>query len=250
MGKESHIQWTDATWNPFIGCRKVDADCKFCYMYRDSLGGTRWNPQVPKRTKTVFTLPLKIKQPSKIFTASLTDIFIPEIDEDRHEIWDIIRRCPQHTFQILTKRPERILECLPDDWGALGYENVWLGTSVGHQKAVHRITELSEVPASVLFVSFEPLHEELNLQEVPKALISWSILGGESGHETGKYTYRPCKVEWMESIIEQMPGAMFVKQMGTHLAKELKMSDRHGTKIEEFPESLRIREFPDRTTIQ
>jgi protein gp37 len=117
MGENSAIQWTDVTWNIARGCSKVDEDCKFCYMYRDSFDGTRYNPREVVRTKTVFNLPLKVKEPSKIFTCSLTDFFHEDIDSYRNEAWDIIRKCPHHTFQILTKRPERIIDCLPADWG-------------------------------------------------------------------------------------------------------------------------------------
>src|SRR5690606_41874640 len=130
MANNSHIEWTDATWNVARGCSKVDADCKFCYMYRDSMNGTRYEPKDVKRTKTVFELPLRLEGSKKIFTSSLTDFFHPEIDSSRAECWDIIRKCPQHTFQILTQRTERILEHLPPDWGE-GWENVWLGTSIG-----------------------------------------------------------------------------------------------------------------------
>src|SRR5690242_14727421 len=102
MAIKSKIQWTDATWNIARGCTKVDDDCKFCYMYRGSLDTTRYNPYRVIRTKGVFNLPLRLTEPSKIFTSSLTDFFHPDIDSYRNEAWDIIRKCPHHTFQILT----------------------------------------------------------------------------------------------------------------------------------------------------
>lgn len=248
MGKESKIQWTDATWNVARGCTKVDEDCKFCYMYRDSFNGTRYNPREVVRTKTVFNMPLKLKEPSKIFTSSLTDFFHEDIDSYRHEAWDIIRKCPQHTFQILTKRPERIDACLPDDWGD-GYDNVWLGTSIGSNKGMARLYPLLRVYAKIHFVSFEPLWEniDMNLDIGDLINIDWAIIGGESGHDTGKYRYRPCQIEWMEEIataIKSVGNYVFVKQMGTHLAKQLAMTDRHGGNIDEFPTQLQIREFP------
>ncbi len=249
MGATTNIQWTDVSWNIARGCTKVDEDCKFCYMYRDSFDSTRYNPLEVVRTKTVFDLPLKIKEPSKIFTCSLTDFFHPAIDPYRDEAWKIIQQCPDHTFQILTKRPERILESLPSDLGE-GYQNCWMGTSVGGNKGMSRIIDLLKVPTRVRFVSFEPLWERLQIRGLSEERmkgIHWGIIGGESGNNTGKYRYRPCKVEWMEEIAESIKGvsnAVFVKQMGTHLAKELKMSDRHGSNIDEFPLSLQIREFP------
>lgn len=249
MGRTSEIQWTDATWNVAVGCTKVDEDCKYCYMYRDSFDGKRYNPLVVRKTKTVFNLPLKLKEPSKIFTSSLTDFFYPEIDSFRAEAWDIIRKCPQHTFQILTKRPERIQECLPEFYEEIK-SRVWLGTSVGNQEAVSRVYSLLKMKTEgqVLFVSFEPLWErvDMNLDILDLINIDWAIIGGESGNENGKYKYRPCKIEWIEELMRDLTPttAIFIKQLGTHLAKEMKMSDRHGGNIEEFPKHLQIRNFP------
>lgn len=247
MAVSSSIQWTDATWNIAVGCRKVDSDCKYCYMYRDSFNGKRYDPKAIRKTTSVFNLPLKIKKPSKIFTCSLTDFFLPEIDDFREEAWAIMRACPEHTFQILTKRPDRIEECLPSDWGS-GYENVWLGTSVGSNGGLHRIGSLAWISAAVKFISFEPLHENLNLQNQPMGCFDWAIIGGESGHETGKYRYRECKLDWIRGIKNtcEMSGvSVFVKQMGTFLAKEMNMSDKHGGNIDEFPIDLQVRNFPN-----
>lgn len=246
MAQISKIQWTDATWNIARGCTKVDEDCKYCYMYRESYSSTRYNPFVVNKTKTVFNLPLKIKEPSKIFTSSLTDFFHPAIDSYRHEAWEIIRKCPQHTFQILTKRPERIEHNTPSD--LLQADNIWFGTSVGGEKGKQRIYDLLNIDCKTRFVSFEPLHErvDMNLDLSDLIKIHWAIIGGESGNETGKYRYRPCKIEWIEELVNNLTPttAIFVKQMGTYLAKELKMSDRHGGNIDEFPQHLQIREFP------
>lgn len=248
MAEKSAIQWTEATWNIARGCTKVDEDCKYCYMYRESMDSTRYNPLKVTRTKTVFNLPLKIKEPSKIFTSSLTDFFHEDIDSYRKEAWDIIRRCPQHTFQILTKRPERILEHLPDDWGD-GWNNVWLGTSVGSMNGYGRIESLIDykLKARIKFLSLEPLYEPLTLGILPLAALGWVIIGGESGNDNGKYKYRPCQLDWIGHIVNQCIEAsvpVFVKQLGTHLSKEMKLSDRHGGNIEEFPEAFRIRQFP------
>lgn len=261
MAKSSSIQWTEATWNIARGCKKVDSDCKFCYMYRESFNGTRYESKEITRTKTVFDMPLKLKEPSKIFTCSLTDFFIEEIDSYRSEAWDIIRQCPQHVFQILTKRPQRIQDNLPDYWEEIK-DRVWLGTSIGSQQSMHRLSDLIlPIQPGIKFLSLEPLYspidlglfEQIDFGHKVGDLIDWVIIGGESGNETGKYRYRPCKIEWFESIISQIQKfnrereteiAIFVKQLGTHLSKELGLSDRHGGNIDELPEHLRIREFP------
>lgn len=252
--KDSNIQWTDATWNIARGCTKVDEDCKYCYMYRDSFDSTRYNPLDVVRTKTVFNFPLKYKETKSkvwsgrplIFTSSLTDVFHPAIDSYRNEMWDIIRKCPHLIFQILTKRPERIAEHLPEDWGD-GWDNVWLGTSVGSDNSFKRIFDLCKVKSKTRFLSVEPLHGKVDLSDVQLFYYQWVIVGGESGNEHGKYLYRPCELAWIENIIGQCKHngvSVFVKQLGTHLSRQLKMTDRHGGNIEEFPKHLQLREFP------
>ncbi|MCA6431320.1 MAG: DUF5131 family protein [Cytophagales bacterium] len=251
MGKDSHIQWTDATWNIAQGCTKVDEDCKFCYMYRNSYNRTRYNPFRVARTKTVFRLPLEITEPSLVFASSHTDVFHPDIDSYRNEFWDIIHKCPQHTFQVLTKRPERIVDHLPDFWQMIN-SNVWLGTSVGSPAGLHRLSHLvfPRKPMwlpRVLFLSIEPLYRKLEIPQKELSHLHWVIVGGESGNETGKYRYRECRLEWISSIVEQcrsMGVPVFVKQLGTHLSKKLGLRDRHGGNIEEWPEEIRVREMP------
>lgn len=259
MSEKSKIQWTDATWNVARGCTKVDEDCKFCYMYRDSFDNTRYNPLEVVKTKTVFNMPLKLKEPSKIFTCSLTDFFHEGIDSYRNEAWDIIRQCPQHIFQILTKRPERIASNLPEFWEEIK-NRCWLGTSVGSQKGIQRMIDLSMVDnCGIKFLSLEPLHGEIDLsaatiyveslKEIFHVLpaFDWIIVGGESGNENGKYRYRPCELSWIEKIVSDCKKnsiPVFVKQMGTYLSKKMGLSDRHGGNIEEFPSTLQIREFP------
>lgn len=225
-------------------------------MYRDK---DRYgqDPTTVLRSKTKFNAPLSWKEPKLIFTCSWSDWFIDEADEWRPEAWDIIKNTPQHTYQILTKRPERILKCLPGDWGN-GYDNVWLGVSVESGEQCFRIALLEDIPAKIKFVSAEPLIGDLIdfRNPVRKRLeynnydhfLDWIIIGGESGNDEGKYRYRPCEIEWIEKIIEwckwqEVP--VFVKQLGTHLSNELYLKDRHGGNIEEWPERLRVREFPN-----
>lgn len=261
MAIQSKIQWTEATWNPWHGCTKVSPGCKFCYMYRDK---DRYgqDPTTVLRSKTKFKAPLSWNEPKLIFTCSWSDWFIEEADQWRDAAWKVIKDTPQHTYQILTKRPERIKGCLPDDWGS-GYDNVWLGVSVENQKYAKRIWHLCHTPAKVRFISAEPLIGRIDLgldaylanedgavifEKKLQELIHWVIIGGESGNETGKYGYRPCELGWIEAIIDQCKESnvpVFVKQLGTQLAKDMGLKDRHGGKIEEWPDWLQIREMPE-----
>lgn len=243
MGETSSIQWTDATWNPWHGCIKVSEGCKFCYMYRDKERYGQ-DPTVVLRSKTKFNEPLKWKEPKLIFTCSWSDWFIEQADQWRPEAWEIIRNTPQHTYQILTKRPERILEHLPADWGN-GYPNVWLGVSVENRDRIGRIKELSKVPSVIKFISAEPLLGPLDLPLDDK--IDWIIVGGESGNDKGKYGYRPCEIEWIKDIIEQGWASalpVFVKQLGTSLAHRNGLKDSHGGNWDEWPEAVRVRQMP------
>lgn len=272
MGSESNIQWTDATHNIARGCTKVVdvtadgkkvSDCKHCYMFRDSLDGTRYTPNVVVKTKTVFNLPVKYKKRESgvwggrplMFTSSLTDVYHKDIDCFRDEYWDIARKTPHIIKQILTKRPERInLFTPPDFLNGIHTKNVWLGTSCGSQAGEQRIINLCNSAFQGLkFLSLEPLWDRLVLPACCEGVIGWCIIGGESGFgdmpedPRVKSGYRECDLENIESLVQQCRSIkipVFIKQLGTHLAKQLKMSDRHGGNIEEFPEHLRIREFP------
>lgn len=243
MGKNSLIEWTRDTWNPWHGCKKVSPGCKFCYMYRDKEKYGQDGSDI-QRSKTKFDAPLKWEEPTIIFTCSWSDWFIEEADEWRAEAWRIIKNTPRHIYQILTKRPERILQNLPPDWGD-GYKNVWLGVSIENQAQFHRKYGLDEVPAKVKFISFEPLIGGIETSDLNN--IDWIIIGGESGNDEGKWKYRPCEIDWMEYLVNDgfaWGCRVFVKQLGTHLAKELDMSDRHGKTFDEFPLGLRHREMP------
>lgn len=281
----TNIEWTDETINFWVGCEKVSQGCKFCYMYRDL---TRYgkDPMELQQVaeKTIRAKLKKLAPGSKIFTCSWSDFFWHQADHLRTWAWDIIRNHPQFIWQILTKRPERILENLPPDWGN-GWQHVWLGVSVEDEKTANeRIWELLQVPSETLFLSLEPLlgHIEFeNLKDQGGAdtyncldgtrlfgskdsfhaykdlldrilnytKIDWVIVGGESGNDTGPYGYRETKLEWILSAVKQCQEnhvPVFVKQLGTHLAKELKLKDRKGGNMFEWPEELQIRQFPKR----
>lgn len=247
--KNTHIQWCNHTWNTHIYCKKISEGCRFCYMFRDF---EKLNIDVKKVTKTTgatFNAPLYDKHPAIYFANSWSDFFIEEADKWRQQAWEIMKATQgRHIFLLLTKRPERILECLPPDWGN-GYPNVWIGVSVENQKRTHRIDTIQNIPAIIKFVSFEPLLENITLTQAQIETIDWAILGGESGNDFGKYQYRPCEIEWFEHLIHQFKDtktAIFVKQLGTHLANQFYMMDDKGGNINEwsaFPE-LQIREHP------
>lgn len=251
MGFDSKIQWTEGTWNPWHGCKKVSTGCMYCYMYRDK---ERWaqDPTTVLRSVSNFDQPLKWKKGKLIFTCSWSDWFIEEADAWRDEAWAIIKATPQHTYQILTKRPERIKDHLPADWGVNGYPNVWLGISAENQEEYSKRMEVFfPIPAAVKFISAEPLLGPVNMymDGIMKGFINWVIIGGESGslNPTAKYRARECNIGWISDIADQCKKAsvpVFVKQFGTFLAKEYNFKDRHGGDIMEFPQFLQIREMP------
>ena len=208
MGETTGISWAQATWNPWQGCRKLSPACRNCYMYRDMERYGK-DPRDVRRSKTTFNTPLTWKEPKLIFTCSWSDWFIEEADAWRDEAWDIIRRTPHHTYQILTKRTERIADRLPPDWPL---KNAWLGASVETDSYRQRITELCAVPATVHFLSCEPLLAHLHLEEPVSGPtqggihppwyiqqgIDWIIGGGESGPNA-----RPTNPDWARSLRDQ-----------------------------------------------
>lgn len=216
-------------------------------MYRDKERFGQ-NPMIVTRSKTKFNEPLKWAQPAMVFTCSWSDWFIEQADAWRDEAWSIIKRTPHLTYQILTKRPERIAEHLPSDWGK-GYDNVWLGVSAENQEyADYRIPELLGIPAKVRFVSAEPLLSPITFRwamwEPWKATVNnhldglrrvdWVIVGGESGPER-----RPFQKVWAEEIRDQCKEAgvaFYMKQMGGLTPKEGAAA---------IPPELMIQEFPN-----
>ena len=252
MGENSKIQWTNHTWNPWMGCHKISRGCRFCYMFREQTFYGN-DPNVVRRSKTKFNEPLKWKDPALVFTCSWSDWFIEEADEWREEAWEVIRRTPHLTYQILTKRPENIATRLPADWGN-GWPNVWLGISAEDQKnADKRIPVLLNVMARVRFISAEPLLGPIDFIETAYSItnfggrkiagftlsglmhmIHWVIVGGESGPEA-----RPMNLDWARGIRDQCRDAgvsVFVKQLGG-------WPDKRGDP-ETWPVDLRVREFP------
>lgn len=254
MGTNSHINWTEHTYNPWMGCQKVSPGCKNCYMYRDMERYGRDPHKVARTSLATFNAPLKWKEPAKVFTCSWSDFFIEEADEWRDEVWQIIKKTPHLQYQVLTKRPERVFEHLPSDWG-YGYPNVWLGVSVERQDYIERAAILLEIPAVIRFLSCEPLLGPLDLSEVFKFThvidptpngdllmatgIDWVITGGESGAKT---KIREAELDWFRSIRDQCQAhgvAYHHKQNGGSVKIDGEWGGREldGRTWDEFPET-------------
>lgn len=224
MAKETKIDWTDSTYNPHQGCRKVSPGCENCYMYPYAKRCGR-DPVTVVKSKTAFNVPLKWKDSMKVFVCSLSDFFIEDADLWRDEVWEIIRKCPHHTFQILTKRPENIIDRLPPDWPL---KHVWLGvTAENQQMANERIPILAEIPAKVRFVSVELMLGPVTLAEYSDC-IDWVICGGESGSR-----FRPMKEKWAFDLMNETECAFFMKQMAGYRPGKI-----------EIPDYLMRQEFP------
>ena len=239
-------------------------------MYRDSKQYDSYEPdKVVQTSETTLKLPYgkrykgkKLNNESRplVFVSSLTDVFLEELDELRGRIWKTMKDNQDLIFLVLTKRPERIADNLPEDWGG-GYENVWLGTSVGLQKNMNKVHALLQVPSQHYFLSAEPLIGEIDLisegvikanwrglEDDGKNYLDWVLVGGESGNNNGPHKFRPCKLEWLEKVVQQCRATntpVFVKQLGTSLSKELNNGSRHGDNFENFPESIQVMEFPE-----
>lgn len=214
MGDNSSIEWTDATWNPVTGCTKVSPGCKNCYAERLAI---RLKAMGNPRYRNGFTitlhadqigLPLRWRQPKRIFVNSMSDLFheaVPEVFIQR--VFEVMERADWHVFQVLTKRAERLAALAPRlPWPA----NVWQGVSVENARYVSRIRHLASVPAAVKFLSIEPLLGAI--PALPLTNIDWVIVGGESGPG-----HRPVAQEWIRDIRDQCLDAdvpFFFKQWG------------------------------------
>lgn len=203
------IEWTDKTWNPTVGCNKVSPGCKNCYA--EALT-KRFYKQYPNGFE--FTIhpqrlddPRRWRKPSRVFVNSMSDLFHEQMPLGfLQEVFHVMEECPQHVFQILTKRHKRLAELAPElNWP----NNVWMGVSVENQYYAHRVDYLKQVPATVRFLSCEPLLGplKLNLEEV-----HWVIVGGESGHG-----HRSIQADWIRDVRDQanaLDVAFFFKQWG------------------------------------
>lgn len=261
-----------------MGCHKVSEACANCYMFTEMRRYGK-NPDVVQRSKTTFDAPLKksrdgsykIPDGSKVFTASWSDFFHVDADQWRQEAWAIIKQRPGVIFQVVTKRTERIRDCLPADWGD-GYPNVILIATAETQPWLEkRGDDLLQVPARWRGLSCEPLLGPLDLSRILGLQMHWLIVGGESGPKV-----RPTDVDWIRDVVLQCRASCtpcFVKQLGRRLRMSfeewndlteggtynhnfllekpgddrgaLTFHDPKGGDMAEWPNDLRVRQFPN-----
>jgi len=208
------IEWTERTWNPVTGCTKVSPGCKNCYAERFAIRLQKMNnPRYKNGFKVtlhgdLLDLPLKWRRPSLIFVNSMSDLFHEEVPaEFIAQAFETMQKAHWHIFQILTKRSQRLRKLAP----ALPWPpNVWVGVSVELKQYYSRIEDLKTVPATVRFLSCEPLLGPL--PDLPLEGVHWVIVGGESGPNA-----RPMKLEWVLDIKAQCQRKnipFFFKQWG------------------------------------
>jgi protein gp37 len=208
MAETTGIKWTDATWNPWIGCRKKTEECTFCYIprfIRGRTGKSAFNgPQLT--SESTWAMPRQWNEKARaanrrmrVFTCSLSDFFEEEADPWRTAAWQLIRECSWIDWLILTKNADRIASQLPPDWGA-GYANTWLGVTVGIARSMWRLPRLLDVPATIRFVSAEPLLGPLDFRPHLDGRLHWMITGAESG---AKDKRRAMDVGWVRDIDRQ-----------------------------------------------
>lgn len=214
MALGSGIEWTESTWNPVTGCSKISPGCKYCYAERlaerlQAMGQPNYrNGFQPTLQPHMLELPLTWHKPQTIFVNSMSDLFHADVPLAYiRRVFDVMVRAPQHRFQVLTKRAERLADAAGElPWPA----NVWMGVSVESAAYMHRIDRLRRVPAAVRFLSLEPLLGPLAALDLTG--IDWVIVGGESGPGA-----RPMDPAWVTDIRDQCERAgtaFFFKQWG------------------------------------
>lgn len=235
MSEQTGIEWTDSTWNPVTGCNKISPGCKNCYAARmaprlKAMGNPRYAEGFEVTLHhDLLNLPTKWRKPKKIFVNSMSDLFHEQVPtEFVQSVFATIVAAKQHTFQVLTKRPEQALamaELLP--WP----NNLWMGVSVENQDYLHRADTLRQIPAQTRFLSLEPLLDELPNMDLNG--IAWVIVGGESGAKS-----RKIEEQWVLDIRDQCAEAgvqFFFKQWGGP-NKKAKGRELDGMTWDQFPE--------------
>jgi len=253
---DTNIEWADKVWNPVTGCDKVSAGCANCYAETFANRGMgEWGDRLFRDVKMHvkrLDMPRHWKKPRKIFVNSMGDMFHEKVlYQFWYDVVDVMTDCPQHTFLILTKRPERMVEFVNQQSAP---SNCWLGTSVEGPDYLYRLDLLRKVKHPNRFVSFEPLLDDLGTVDLHG--IGWAICGGESGYGARKYHLR-----WGQGLYYQCRAAkvpFFMKQVGAN-AYDSPMDPESGVMVPdryetldpkggdpmEWPEDLRVREFPE-----
>jgi protein gp37 len=239
VADHSKIEWTDATWNPVRGCTKISPGCKHCYAetFAERFRGVAGHPYEqgfdPRLVPEKLNEPLKWPTPRMVFVNSMSDLFHTYVpDEYIERVTEVMVTANWHTYQVLTKRVERLRELLSDRLHFGGQaSNIWWGVSVENKKhGLPRIDHLRRAPARVRFLSIEPLLEDVG--ELDLSGIHWVIVGGESGHGA-----RPIRREWVINILRQCRKQgvqFFFKQWGgVHKSKAGRALD--GRTYDEFP---------------
>lgn len=211
---ESNIEWTELTWNPVTGCNKISPGCKYCYAEVMSkrlkaMGTEKYKEGFKIRTHAdALNTPFTWKKPKVVFVNSMSDLFHPEVPvEFIQAVFLVMNQTPQHTYQVLTKRSDRLLELSSLlNWTS----NIWMGVSVENEKYTFRVEELSKTPAKVKFISVEPLIGPVRTLQLDQ--INWVIVGGESGH--GARTLKKAWVEFIKNQCEERQIPFFFKQWG------------------------------------
>lgn len=247
---ETSIEWTDATWNPVAGCTVLTAGCTNCYAMRmaarlDAMGvekyagltrksGGRavWTGKIRVDEKSL-SVPKSWSKPRKVFVNSMSDLFHDDVPVAFiRRVWDVMQETPRHTYQILTKRPERMASVLSGP-GFPVLPNVWLGTSIEDGRVLHRLDAIRVVPAAIRFVSLEPLIGSVAAGDLTG--IHWAIVGGESGPRARQMN--PAWVDEIEAMCRRSGTAFFFKQWG---GKNKKAAGRmlNGRTYDEMPAPL------------
>lgn len=235
MAGNSHIEWTNMTWNPVTGCTKVSQGCKHCYASRmakrlRAMGVERYRNGFKLTVhEDLVELPKKWREPKLVFVNSMSDLFHEKVPLDFiQRVFQTMAECEQHIFQVLTKRASRLRDLASlIEWPP----NVWMGVSVEDERVMHRIHDLVATPAQIRFLSLEPLIGPL--PDLPLPGIDWVIVGGESGPGA-----RPMETQWVKDIRRQCRVArvpFFFKQWGG-VRKDLTGRELDGRTYDEFPQ--------------
>jgi len=235
------IEYVDEVWNPVTGCTWISEGCDNCYARRMA---RRFNWSfTPRFHWDRLKQPLLWRKPRRILVPSMGDLFHSTF-EPRHigAVWEVMKEAKRHRFFVLTKRPVRAMNFAAAR--VIGsVDNVFFGVSVENQESLWRIKAMSEkLYFRHYWVSFEPLLGPVDIDSIEVGAVGWIVIGGETGPNA-----RPTRLAWMQEIVDKCAERgipVFVKQFGTMLARELGLRSRRGNDPIEWPESLRVREFP------